>query len=256
MPNSATQYDESISSLLYPGNTLSQQVLRDAIWKVEQVLPINWRNRPQTLIRLDGGFGTDDNLGWLLQQGYQLCAKGFSGKRAGAWGKNVENWIELEPGHRWAALAPQQLKFCRPTGTIAVRWANEDGQMKHALYVVTDLTSPIPAVCQQYGLRGQIEVDIRNDKQGLLLTHRRKRDWNAQETILLLDDLAHNRLTAFRQTALQNTPLQDFEIYRLIHEALRIPGLAIIHNGRLVKLRLLETHPHAQVMAAALSKFW
>jgi hypothetical protein len=36
------------------------------------------------------------------------------------------------------------------------------------------------------------QLVVRNDKQGLLLTHRRKRHWNAQETIILLNDLAHN----------------------------------------------------------------
>jgi hypothetical protein len=45
-------------------------------------------------------------------------------------------------------------------------------------------------------------------------------------------------------------------IYRLIHEALNIPGQAIIQDGRLSELRLLETHPHAQVMAEALDRFW
>jgi hypothetical protein len=252
----ATQYDESISSLLYPGNILSQQVLRDAIWKFEQVMQITWQHRPQTLVRLDGGFGTDDNLGWLLQQGYQLCAKGFSGKRAGAWGRDIQDWLELSPGNRWAAVSPHQLTFCQPTRTIAVRWRTEDGPLKHALYIVTDLTSPIPIICEQYGLRGQVEVDIRNDKQGLLLTHRRKRRWNAQETILLLNDLAHNWLTTFRQVALRETPLQNFGIYRLIHEALNIPGQAIIEDGRLLELRLMETHPHAQTMAKALCSFW
>lgn len=235
---------------------MSQQVLQDAIWKLEQVLYLKPQQRQQTLIRLDGGFGTDDNLGWLLQQGYRLCAKGFSGKRAGAWGREVQEWLELSPNCRWAALSPHQLAFAQPTRTIAVRWRAENDLLKHALYIVTDMTSPIPVVCEQYGLRGQIEIDIRNDKQGLLLTHRRKRRWNAQETIILLNDLAHNWLTSFRKIALSNTPLQDFGIYRLIHEVLNIPGQAIIQNGRLTELRLLETHPHAQIMAEALERFW
>ena len=242
--------------MLYAGNTLSQHVLQDAIWKLERILHITAPQRRQTLIRLDGGFGTDPNLSWLLQQGYLLCAKGFSGKRAGAWGKEVQDWLELSPNSRWAALSPHQLTFIRPTRTIAVRWRTKENELKHALYIVTDLTSSIPEVCQQYALRGQVEIDIRNDKQGLLLTHRRKRRWNAQEVIVLLNDLAHNWLTAFRRIALQDTPLQDFGIYRLIHEALNIPGLAIIENDCLIELRLLETHPHAKSMAEALSRFW
>jgi hypothetical protein len=223
---------------------------------MEQALRILPNRRCQTLLRLDGGFGTDDNLKWGLHQGYQLCAKGFSGKRAGAWGKEVPEWLELVPDHRWAALSPHQLAFSHPTRTIAVRWREKDNSLKHALYVVTDLVTPIPDICTQYSLRGQAEVDIRNDKQGILLTHRRKRHWNAQQVVISLDDLAHNWLTAFRRVALKGTALQDFGVYRLIQEALNIPGEAIIEDDRLVELRLLETHPHAEIMAEALSRFW
>jgi len=252
----ATQYDEVVGSLLYPGNTLSQQTLHEAVWKMEQALRITPNRRRQTLLRLDGGFGTDDNLAWGLHQGYEICAKGFSGKRAGAWGKEVQDWLELVPDQRWAALSPHQLTFSRPTRTISVRWRDKDNSLKHALYIVTDLVLPIPDICDHYGLRGAAEVDIRNDKQGILLTHRRKHRWNAQQAIVLLDDLAHNWLTAFRRTALQATPLQDFGIYRLIQEVMNIPGEAVIEDGKLIELRLLATHPHAEVMTEALSRFW
>ncbi len=63
----ATDYDESITSLLYPGNTLSQAVLRDAVQACERVLAIGPGRRPDVCLRLDAGFGTDDNLDWLLR---------------------------------------------------------------------------------------------------------------------------------------------------------------------------------------------
>lgn len=223
---------------------------------MEQALRILPNRRWQTLLRTDGGFGTDDNIRWGLHQGYEMCAKGFSGKRAGSWGKKVQNWLELEPNQRWAALAPEQLVFSRPTRTIAVRWRDKNKNLKHALYIVTDLVTPIPEICKQYSLRGGAEVDIRNDKQGILLTHRRKRLWNAQQAVILLDDLAHNWLTAFRDTALKGTRLQDYGVYRLIQEVMNIPGEAVIEDGKLIELRLLTTHPHAEIMLDALSRFW
>lgn len=118
----ATQYGEVVGSLLFPGNTLSQQTFQDAVWKMEQTLRILPNRRWQTLLRTDGGFGTDDNIRWGLYQGYEMRAKGFSGKRAGSWGKKAQNWLELEPDQRWAALAPEQLAFSRPTRAIAARW--------------------------------------------------------------------------------------------------------------------------------------
>lgn len=176
--------------------------------------------------------------------------------RAGSVGKQITDWLELIPNQRWTALSPLQLQFVRPTRTIAVRWKDKADKIRHALYIVTDLTKSLPDICDLYGLRGQAEVDIRNDKQGLLLTHRRKRRWNAQESIVLLNDLAHNFLTAFRATALCGTPLQDFGIYRLIQEVLTSPGQVVCQDGCLVELKLQQTHPHARIVADALSKFW
>jgi hypothetical protein len=245
-----------VTSLLYPGNTLSEQVLQEAVWGLETALQLSPQQRQQTCLRLDGGFGTDANLNWILQRGYGLIAKNKAGRRAGAWGRQVDRWQELPPGQRWIALAPQQLQFCTPTRTLAFRWRNRTGKLKHALYVVTDMDSSLAVVCQKYNLRGGAEIDIRDDKQGLLLTHRRKRAWNAQEILVLLNDLAHNFITAFRRTALVNTPLADFGPYRLIQDVFTIPGEAVIRDDRLVELCLLETHPYAEIMAHSLARLW
>jgi len=245
-----------VASLLYPGSTLSEQVFQDAVWELESDLPLSSPQRKQTCLRLDGGFGTDANLNWALQRGYGLIAKNKAGRRAGAWGRRVQDWQELPPGQRWIALAPQQLQFCAPTRTLAFRWRNRKGKLKHALYVVTDMDSSLEVVCKKYNLRGGAEIDIRDDKQGLLLTHRRKRAWSAQEIVVSLNDLAHNFITTFRRTALVNTPLANFGPYRLIQDVFTIPGEVVIRDERLVELRLLKTHPYAEIMAQALPQLW
>lgn len=252
-----TRYDESIASLLYPGNTLSQHVLKDAVWALERALHIGARQRPQVCLRIDAGFGTDDNLDWLLRQGYQLIAKNNSGRRAGAWGQRVPQWQVVKEGHRWVAVPQEQLRFSVPTRTIAVRWLDHRRQkLKHALYVVTDLQRTPLELCQLYDLRGGFEVDIRDDKQGLLLTHRRKRRWCAQEALLLLNDLAHNVLSMFRREVLAGTPLADFGPFRLIRDVLAIPGWAIVAGDRLVELQLAESHPWAAPLAEVLPRLW
>ena len=235
---------------------MSEQVLQEAVWSMETALRISAPQRQRTCLRLDGGFGTDDNLNWVLGRGYGLIAKNKAGRRAGAWGQRVQQWQELQAEQRWIALAPQQLQFCVPTRTIALRWRNQKGKLKHALFVITDLVSSLEIICQKYNLRGGAEVDIRDDKQGLLLTHRRKRAWYAQEMLVLLNDLAHNFITMFRQVALVNTPLADFGPYRLIQDVFTIPGEVVIRDERLVELRLLETHPYADIMVQALPRLW
>lgn len=252
-----TRYDESVSSLLYPGNTLSQHVLQDAVWRQERVLHITALDRPHLWLRLDAGFGTDDNLEWVLHQRYQLIAKNNSGRRAGAWGQRVSEWQEVKPGHRWVGLPPNQLQFCVPTRTIAVRWLHHrTNKLKHALYVTTDLQLPLLDLCKEYDLRGGFEVDIRGDKQGLLLTHRRKRLWCAQEMLLLLNDLAHNFLSMFRHKVLRGTPLADYGAYRLIRDVLAIPGSVLVEDDHLIELRLADSHPLAAKVAAVLPRLW
>ena len=115
-----------MASLLYPGNTLSEQVLQEAVWGLETALQLSPPQRQQTCLRLDGGFGTDANLNWLLKRGYGLIAKTKAGRRAGAWGRQVREWQELPPGQRWIALAPQQLQYGVPTRTLA--FAGETGR--------------------------------------------------------------------------------------------------------------------------------
>jgi hypothetical protein len=244
-----------IGSLLFPGNTLSHLALPEALWHLEGVLRLTPSQRRQVRVRLDGGFGTDASLEWVLRQGYQLCAKGFSGKRAGTQGRKVSEWVVLEPERRWTALAPQQLQFSVPTRTILVRWLTKKKQLKHALYIVTDLTSSLEEVCHAYDLRAGAEVEIRNDKQGLLLTHRRKRTWPAQQMLILLTDLAHNFLSCFRRVALAQTPLAGYGAYRLVQEVLNIPGEVVVQANHVVEVHFQASHPHAEVMAEALRRF-
>lgn len=252
-----TTYDESVGSWLYSGNTLSQHVLKETVEHLAESLRLDWRQRRQTCIRIDAGFATDANLNWLLAQGYQLVAKSQSGRRAGAWGQRVTDWRPLDPQRRWIALPPDQLQFCRPTRTIIVRWLDRYQRVKHALYVVTDLSRPIEQMVHLYDLRAGLEVDIREDKQGLLLTHRRKRRFHAQEMLAILNDLAHNFLVYLRSEILWDTPLSTFGIYRLIQDVLSVPGqVTLDESGFATDLRLLRSHPYALVLADVLPRLW
>jgi len=101
----ATDYREVVASLLYPGTQTSLASLQPAVLTLERVLYLDLLRRQRTLIRLDGGFGSDDNLAWLLNRSYQLIAKGYSGKRAAAYARQVRHWIEVRPGEKWVALS-------------------------------------------------------------------------------------------------------------------------------------------------------
>ncbi len=90
---SAPQYHETILSLLYPGNQTSVNSLCATVKALEQFVQMTDRcQRRQVLIRLDAGFGSDDNINWLLHRGYHVRSKGYSGKRATAFARQVRQW--------------------------------------------------------------------------------------------------------------------------------------------------------------------
>jgi hypothetical protein len=65
---STPNYGEVLFQRPYPGNTNSCEVLKQTIKEVERILgPEEERRKSRwTLIRIDGGFGTDENLNWLM----------------------------------------------------------------------------------------------------------------------------------------------------------------------------------------------
>ena len=252
----ATDYRVVIASLLYPGTQTSLASLQPAVLTLERVLYLDLLRRQRTLIRLDGGFGSDDNLAWLLNRSYQLIAKGYSGKRAAAYARQVRHWIEVRPGEKWVALSPVQLAFPVPTQTVAVRWLTPKRRWRHALYITTDLNATPVEVVETYDDRGAGEVEIQTDHMGLLLRRRRKRSFAAQEMLVLLNDLAHNWLAWLHAWVLQDTPFKSFGPKRIIRDLLSIPGEADIVNDELIELRLKASHPYAAVMTEVLEHLW
>jgi hypothetical protein len=173
------------------------------VCELQRLLPLTWNERQRTLIRLDAGFGDDANLSWLLPWGYQVLAKGYSGKRAVAYARRLapSAWFEVEPGRRWLAWSPVQPALGWPTRSVVVRWLTPT-RYKHALYITTLRDLTLTEIAALYDDRGGMEVEIQTDKMGLLLARRRKRRFAAQEMLILLNDWAHNLLAWFRTHAL------------------------------------------------------
>jgi hypothetical protein len=252
----ATDYREIVASLLYPGSQTSLASLQIAVSTLERVLYLDRERRQSTLLRIDGGFGSDENLAWVLGRHYQLMAKGYSGKRAAAYARRVKHWTEIRPGERWVARSPTQLVFPIPTQTIVVRWLTPKRRLHHALYITTNLDATLIEVTEIYDDRGASEVEIQADHMGLLLRRRRKRCFAAQEMLVLLNDLAHNWLAWLHAWVLKDSPFDGFGPKRIIRDLLTIPGEAVIGNDELVELRLKASHPYAAAMVDVLEHLW
>jgi hypothetical protein len=82
---SAPKYGEVLFEKLYAGNTTSCEVLKQTMGELERLLDLDEHKRRRTLIRIDGGFGTDENLNWLIWRGYEFVAKGYGEGRLTCW---------------------------------------------------------------------------------------------------------------------------------------------------------------------------
>lgn len=253
---SAPQYHESLVSLVYPGNQTSQACLQPTVATAERVLGLTPAQRRRTVLRLDGGFGTDANLNWALWHGYQVLAKGYSGKRANAFARAVTRWEELRPGERWIAPTPTPLHYYRRTQTAVLKWKTESGRYGHSLVTTSLLEYTLGKLAEVYDDRAAIEAEFKADKGGLQIHRRRKQRLAAQEALVLLTDLAHNLLAWTRGWLFHASSFADAGIYRIVKELFPIPGKVMVEEGQIVKLRLKASHPLAKPMLACLTRLF
>jgi hypothetical protein len=251
---SARNYGEVLFEKLYPGNTLSSEVLKQTIKEVERILGSGRASRQRTLLRLDGGFGTDENVEWLCQRGYHFLTKGYGGSRAKKLAKSVpeDDWIDGPTEGQKLAIPENSLapRYSRQTKSVLRRWLDQKGKA-HTDYLLSTLTHLDAAgIATLYDGRAGMEADIKGDKRGLGIEKRRKKSFCAQEALVLLSQLAHNLLVWFKGRFLGGTAAQKLGIERLVREVMAMPAQARVgRRGRKVRLKLPHLHPWARAVA-------
>jgi hypothetical protein len=249
---STPNYGEVIFEKLYPGNTTSCEVLKATFAEVERFLELGREERKRTLVRIDGGFGTDENLNWLCWRGYQFIAKGYGGARAKKLAKSVpdEGWREGPTEGQKLGIPTAAPRYGRKTKTILRRWFDGKGK-PHKDYLLTTLTElSASEIAKLYDGRGGMEVDIKGDKRGLGIEKRRKKGFHAQEALVLLAQLAHNLITWFKRWFLAGTKAVGLGIERLVREVLAMPAEVHLSRwGTRVRLKLPTLHPWARAVA-------
>jgi len=242
---------------LYPGNQTSEKSLFKTIEQVEALLPINDRHhRGGVLIRLDAGFGNDQNINWLLHRGYQVLSKHKSSKRASLIASQTDEWHSLDD-RKWIAEVSKSLchRYYRRTQTSVLCWYNPRRNVfKYALLICSLLDLDLFQMSHLYDERASMENEIKADKGGLLLPKRRKKQLEAQEALVLLTDLAHNILAWSRDFWAAEPEIGNFGIYSIVNKIMTIPGKLTFEDGELVKARLQATHPLAKPVVSCLSR--
>jgi hypothetical protein len=230
------------------------QSLQQAVLAVESSFKLASEARKRTLYRLDGGSGTDENLRWLLAKGYQVLGKGFSGKRAKAFAVHVSRWDAYDD-QSWLGWVEPTFDLGRPLQVLVKRRLHK-GKFKHSYYVTTLSFPSKRALMDRYNQRGGAEIEqFRNDKSGLHLSARRKRNFVAQKALVLLTDLAHNLLADFHSRALADSRFADWGLKRIVRDLLAVPGRLHFRSGQLKRIELLASHPYADELIICLEKF-
>jgi hypothetical protein len=164
-------------------------------------------------------------------------------------------------------------EYVRPVHRIAIRWRTKAGVWEDAVVISTLLpqtvlvesgrsvsdvvdhhTATVAYVRFSDDRGGGVETAIKDDKQGLGLTKRNKKRFEAQQMVVLLGMLAHTVIVwARRWLAAHDPKLQLSGHKRMVRDVFPISG-RLIHTarGRLVTIVLNQAAPRARAVARSL----
>lgn len=246
---------------LYPGNRLSFEVCKPMILKLEAALGLDTpRKRRRICLRMDAGFGTDENINYALWRSYHLLAKVYSAKRAAKLARSVTSWEEVPScdghGFRQAGLVERPHRYGRKTRQVAIRTLKKTGAYSFSVLVSTDLEADLFTIVTAYDQRGGVpESAFCQDNQGLATRKRRKRRFAAQQMLMLLSQLAHNLIVWIKgwlidalldlkeqskPTVLAIKTVAERGIKRMMHQILFLKG-TITFNGQ--RVQTITLHP-------------
>jgi hypothetical protein len=197
----ASGYEEVVVDRLFEGTAQLTTALQPLMRAAEQTLEMDESKRRRTVVRVDAGGGSLDDVNWLLERGYQVHCKDYSTTRAQRLAQSVLFWVDDPKGEGrqvgWVRLpAPE---YCPPVRRIAVRSRQANGQWAVAVLISTlspaeilALTQPTPLCCSDpasvrlsyvsfYDQRGGgVETSFKGDQQGLGSTKGSKKRFAAR----------------------------------------------------------------------------
>jgi len=240
----ATRYEEVVVDRLFAGNVQLIKALQPLVQAAEETLELDEAKRARTILRVDAGAGSLDDLNWRLPRGYLVMAKEYAGRRVLHLAKTVTAWIQdpdwSERSFGWVSEPPTD--YVRPVQRIAVRCRKLDGTFAYGVLICSLSAQQVLSVLgrphaqaadplavllasvtcsDQRG--GGIESSLKGDKQGLGLTKRNKKRFEAQHMLTLLGSLAHN-VVVWARHWLAVPQVQQCGILRMVRDVFHVSG--------------------------------
>ena len=275
----ASRYEEILVDELFAGDVSLVSVLTDLVDKATTLLDIDEEQRARTIIRFDAGGGSLANCNWLLEQGYAIVGKDFSGKRARILSSSVQKWYRdpRSPEREMGWITQPATDYVHPVQRMGIRAQKANGQWYYATLLIANLAvDQVPMDARAlidedaaddvqaealltylrfYDLRGGgVETSFHGDKAGLGMTTRCKKRVPAQQMVILLSSLAHNLLIWYRRwLSAHSEKLAPYGLHRLVRDVYQISGkLHVDARGRITSLSLNSNAPLASVLVKAL----
>ena len=257
----ATHYEEVVLDWVGPGNVQLNKVLRPLIEETEWMLDLDAAKRARTVLRIDAGGGSINDVNWLLSRGYQIHSKDISAERAAGIAPTVKEWYDdpLHPGRRvgWATCPSDGYE--RAVRRLVVRWHKRNGQQCFAALLSTlqprqvfDLLGESPkrltdrrAVALSYAYLydkrgGAIEIEIKEDKQGFGLAKRHKKRYYAQQMVVLLSALAHNVVVWSRAWLSEVSKVRRQGVLRMVRDVFHVCGFVEVGAKNVIRRIVLN----------------
>lgn len=271
----ATIYHEIVVDQLFDGKTQLTSALPPLIQAAEGVLELSEAKRERTIIRIDAGGGSLGAVNWLLSRGYVVLAKDYSSQRSATLAASVREWFDdpklPERQVGWVRIAPSA--YVREVVRIAVRCRKANGQWGYGVLIAPVDVAPMLALLGRqaaapqtdaarllayvyaYDRRGGgVETALRDDKQGLGLTKRTKKRFEAQQLLTMLGTLAHNVIVWVRGwLGVQQPKVVHYGMVRLVRDVFHISGqIGLDARGHVVEIVLNQAAPLVRGIVTAL----
>jgi hypothetical protein len=271
----ATAYGEIGVDRLFGGTTQRSTALRPLVQAAEQTLALDEKKRSRTLWRIAAGGGSMTEINWLLDQGYQVQGKDYSSLRARKLAESVTQWVDdpriPERQGGWVMVPPTC--YHRPGHRVAVRCRKKNGQWGVGVLISTltphevltlsrqpvdreqDPCAVLLAYVAVYDQRGGgVETAIKGDKQGLGVTKRNKKRFEAQQMVTQLNALAHNTIVWARQWLTPYVPrVREWGIMRMVRDVFHVSGQIVFdHRQSISQIMLNPADPLAKGLAPGL----
>ena len=250
--------------------------MRPLVEAAESCLELDEAQRNRTILRVDSGGGSVEDINWALERGYRIHIKDYSGSRATQLAKSVQHWFSdpADLTRQFGWVTAEASAYVRPVRRIAVRCRKENGQWGIGV-IVSNLepkdvlwltgryrqeqeqeSQVLLAYVHFYDQRGGgIEIQIKEDKQGLSTTKRNKKRFAAQQILTQLEVLAHNTLIWARLWLADHCPrIARFGLKRWMRDIIHLNGIVVFDQSLLlIQLILNPDDPLAKELSDGLA---